>query len=59
MRWWIWRREGKKMLDKKNRGKGLVFVQFWPLLSLCPDHEIHPYLYGVEEEHFVFNGAKS
>jgi hypothetical protein len=47
------------MLDKKDRGKGLVFVQFWPLLSLCLDHEIHPYLYGVEEEHFVFNGAKS
>jgi len=28
-------REGNKMLEKKDRGRGLVFVQFWPLLSLC------------------------
>jgi len=49
----------EKQWKKKNWGGKLIFYRLWPLIYPSLDHEIHPYLYGVEEEHFVFTGVKS
>ena len=54
--WWLKLTVERKGREKSsvvsiNRGKG-----WFPPPS---SHEIHRYLYGVEEGHFVLNGAKS
>jgi hypothetical protein len=47
------------ILMVEKLGRILVFLQLWTQFPPLSGHEIHPYLYGVEEEYVVFYGVKS
>ena len=52
-------RASENILMVEKLGRMLVFLQLWTQFPPLLGHEIHPYLYGVEEEYIIFYGVKS